>query len=194
MLLTTVPDLTSVPVHPAKPRRPFANDKLAREFDQYTLPTPVGEPRIIRESSACRCTFNVMPEKSVDEVLRIKEYRAWDNYVEGVFDREYSSSMLRSPQHLVMLTTLAHVQKLAYVWACHHFGFDYDPFGLEKVKFWWTRTNIRLPGLITQEHDVVQWFHVPRIQRVSDTTYHLLVASGVGDGAFISAETPMYII
>lgn len=161
---------------------------------RVTLPNSGDPIAIVRENSILRCEFNVMPHKPVAESLFIKEYRVWPWYVEGIFDREYASSMLNSPQHLVFLTALAHTQKLAYVWAAHHFGFGYETGAPEKVKFWWNRVNIKLPKLITTEVGCVQTFEVTRFRRLSDKKYSLHFEMRVESGLFVEGSTPVFVI
>ncbi|MEM7192787.1 MAG: hypothetical protein AAF405_07985, partial [Pseudomonadota bacterium] len=100
---------------------------------------------VVPEAVDNEMTFNVMPERPVKEVLHIREYRLGDHYAEAHFDRSYHSSMLKSPSHLIFLSAVAHLQKIVYVYACHHLGLEYDPHGPEKLKIWPTTVNIEMP-------------------------------------------------
>lgn len=156
---------------------------------------PEGPPKwVVTEATTCWCGFNVMPERPVNETLHLKEYRVWPWYVEATFDREYSSAMLKSPQHFVILTALAHTQKLAYVWLVHHLGLGYEVGGPEKVKVWWNRVEMRMPKLCTQESDVVQSLQVTRFRHVKDKRYLMHVELKVTDAIVIVATTPVYVI
>ena len=137
--------------------------------------------KIISEWSETKISFNVMPGKNVKETLHIKEYRVWENRVEGIFDREYSSSMIRSPDHLIFLTALVHLQKLIYVFLCHKLGFEYDPHGDEKLKIWPTRIDTGIPSMIRKKTNLVQSFEATDFYRRPDGSFFLTGISRVGD-------------
>ena len=137
--------------------------------------------KIISECSENKISFNVMPGKHVKETLHIKEYRVWEHRVEGIFDREYFSSMTRSPDHLIFLTALVHLQKLLYVFLCHKFGFKYDPFGDEKLKIWPTRIDTGIPSMIRKKTNLVQSFEATDLHRRPDGSFFITGISRVGE-------------
>src|SRR4051812_49354203 len=100
----------------------------AKYLDDLSIINHSREPeRVIQDNSEVELTFNVMPNRPVTEKLKIREYRLWDRYAEATLDREYFSSMEKSPNHLVFLTACAHFQKICYVYLTHEFGFEYGP-------------------------------------------------------------------
>jgi hypothetical protein len=137
--------------------------------------------KIISESSENEISFNVMPGKHVKETLHIKEYRVWENRIEGIFDREYFSSMTRSPDHLIFLTALVHLQKLIYVFLCHKFGFEYDPQGAERLKIWPTKIDTGIPSMVRKKTNLVQTFELANLYRRPDGSFFLTGVSRVGD-------------
>ncbi|MCC6228318.1 MAG: hypothetical protein IT432_03730 [Phycisphaerales bacterium] len=153
-----------------------------------------GVPTVIRESSTIDMAFNTMPERPVRERLELREYRIWDRHIEAEFDREYSSSMRNSPQHLILFTALAHTQKLLYVWGCQHFGFKYESGASEQFKMWWTKTTIRMPKLVTTQRACVQWLYVDELKRLRDKKFVCRGLMGVEDGLAAAWETPIFLI
>src|SRR5579884_1602489 len=97
------------------------------ETPEIDLPSVVGLPRkengespiVVVDRATQEIQFNVMPARPVSETLRPKEYRIWNRYIEAEFDREYYSSMLNSPDHLIFLTALIQVQRIVYIYLCH---------------------------------------------------------------------------
>ena len=75
-----------------------------------------GFAKVIEENTQNIVSFNVMPERNVTETLHIKEYHIKHREITGVFDREYETSMKHSPNHLIFLTALVHLQKLILLW------------------------------------------------------------------------------
>ena len=149
--------------------------------------------KIISESSENEISFNVMPGKHVKETLHIKEYRVWENRIEGIFDREYYSSMTRSPDHLIFLTALVHLQKLIYVFLCHKFGFEYEPQGDEKLKIWPTKIDTAIPSMVRKKTNLVQSFEVSDFYRRPDGSFFLTGISRDGD-LVIDGEALVFLL
>lgn len=149
--------------------------------------------RVIQEEANISLSFNVMPDRPVQETLFIREYRVWDRYVEATFDRTYHSSMRASPSHLIFLTALAHTQKLLYVAICHEFGIPYDPNGPERFKMWPTKVEVKIPVMITQEQDLVQRLYIREIKKRDDKTYKLSIESRIGSLS-ITAQVPLFFL
>jgi hypothetical protein len=129
--------------------------------------------KVILEKTVNHLIFNVVPDRQVSETLFIKEYRIWDGHIECLFDREYKSAMVRSPDHLIFLSSLIHLQKLIYVYMCYRLDLPYDPFKPEVLKVWPTRTDCRIPKLVRERTDLIQTFHVQSLTRRSDGNYFL---------------------
>ena len=94
--------------------------------------------------------FNVLPGKDVKEDIIIKKYILKKRYIETIFDRNYSSDMTQSPDHLIFLSTLVHLQKMIYIYLCYEFGLSMKLEDNEKLKIWPTNINIKMPKMITK--------------------------------------------
>jgi hypothetical protein len=135
--------------------------------------------KIITETSLNDLQFNVMPERPVHETLKIKEYRVADGYIESIFDRSYSSSMLKSPDHFIFLSGLIQAQKLAYILLCHEFGLPYEADGPEQFKIWPVNiSNISIPKLIRKKTDLTQKLWRTDFKKLGPNTY---LGSGMSD-------------
>lgn len=121
-------------------------------------------PKVIRENTENNIKFNVMPGKSVEETLYIREYRVKENSIECTYDREYHSDMERSPNHLIFTNMLTHSQKLLYVYLCHYFNMAYDPYAPEKFKIWPTHIDIKMPSLVRKNKGVTQVLYIINIE------------------------------
>lgn len=100
--------------------------------------------------------FNVMHGAPVTERLDNLRYETGPDFIEATFDREYSSSMTKSPSHLIFLSVLVQWQRLIYIHVCQLFGRDPFEEGAEHFKIWPTKANILLPDLLREEEDLVQ--------------------------------------
>jgi len=150
--------------------------------------------KVIRDNSTVELSFNVMPDRPVREKLTIKEYRLWHRYAEAVLDREYFSSMEKSPDHLIFLTGCAHSQKLLYVYLNHELGFDYVPHEKERVKYWPTHVDVKMPRMVRQNRDVVQKLSVTRIEWVDGKVAEIDFVSTFNDLVTIEAKGKIYLI
>jgi hypothetical protein len=146
----------------------------------------------VREATRVRMAFNVMPDKPVEETLFIREYRIWDRYIEATFDRQYVSSMEKSPSHLIFATALAHTQKLLYVYACHEFGVPYDPYGPERFKLWPTKVEVKMPQMVREEADLVHCLYLTDIKHVGDRVFKFFVKSRINNLIAIDGEVPVF--
>lgn len=154
-----------------------------------------GEPtQIITDDSTNHVAFNVMPDLPVKETLFIKEYRIWDGYMEAVFDREYHSSMARSPDHLMFVTVLVHMQKMLYVYLCYKFGLDYKPSERERIKIWPTVIRIEMPQLITKSRDIVHRLQVADLYQRNEKSYYIAGTTTVENIVKLDGEAVVYLI
>jgi hypothetical protein len=153
------------------------------------------EPRaIIRDDSKIECGFNVLPNKPVSETFKLKEYRVWDSYAEATFDREYISSMKKSPDHLIFLTGLVHTQKLIYVYLSQHWGFQYDPNGDEQIKIWPTSLQVEMPAMIRKNKNVVQKMWVKELREEKNDVFSITVSSTFHDLVTINGVCKIFKI
>lgn len=139
-------------------------------------------------------TFNVMPDRPVTEILHIHSYRVGDRYAEAHFDRSYHSSMLKSPSHLIFLSAVAHLQKIIYVFACHHLDLGYDPSGPEKLKIWPKAVNVEMPKMIRNETDLVHRVYFDEFEHLGEKRYYIKTRSNVNGLLHINGETPLYVL
>ena len=151
-------------------------------------------PSVVTENTSCALQFNVMPGMPVTETLKIKEYRVWDRYVEASFDRDYESAMSNSPDHLVFLTALVHMQKLTYVALCRELGIEYVPGAPERFKLWPTKLDVKIPRLFSESKNVVQKLWIRRFTKIDDTTYRCVCETRVDDALVIQASGPVYVL
>ena len=87
-------------------------------------------------------SFNVLPDKSVKEDIIVKKYILKERSIEAIFDRKYYSEMAQSPDHLIFLSALVHLQKMIYIYLCYEFGLSMKLEENEKLKIW--PTNIKM--------------------------------------------------
>ena len=154
--------------------------------------TATTELTVIKEQHESHLEFNVMPGKSVREDLLVHEYRVGHRYAEAHFDRRYSSSMAKSPSHLIFLSVQVHTQKLLYVALCHEFGLPYAPNAPELFKMWPTKVEVRIPTLIADEDGLVQKLWIRDVKPVRDGVYKIYVETRVGT-LQLSAEVPTFM-
>lgn len=116
----------------------------------------LGGGRFVPTSHVQELSFNVMPDSPVTEELRIVHYLLGESFAEAHFDREYRSSMFKSPSHLIFLSVLVQWQRLIYIHACEKLGRDPFEEGVEHFKVWPTKIEIKLPDLVREEDALVQ--------------------------------------
>lgn len=138
--------------------------------------------------------FNVMPDRMVRETLTVREYRVGDKYIEALFDREYTSEMLRSPDHLTAPLVQIHSQKLLYAYLCHHFNLPYSPTGPELLKIWCTRFTMELPKLVREGRDLLQKMHILRIDDRGDKRFEVEIKTDIENIITMHAVAAVYII
>ena len=138
-----------------------------------SIPDTFPKPEIIQDKAEINCSFNVMNGRSVSEKFSVKEYRIWDRYGEATLDREYFSSMEKSPDHLIFLTGLIHSQKLLYLLLSKEFGFEYSPDKKEDLKIWPTSINIEMPKMVRKNQDVVQKMWINGIKPKGNNQYEV---------------------
>ena len=148
---------------------------------------------ILPENHDCRCSFNVMPDRPVEETMKVREYRYRKGYVEAHFDREYRSSMSASPSHLIFLTALAHTQKMLYLALCREFDLPYDPQGAELFKMWPTKVEVKIPTLLAQEKDLVQKLWLRSVKRLPNGACRAVIDTRV-DTMQIHAVVPVFML
>lgn len=148
---------------------------------------------VLPEEHDSFCSFNVMPNRPVEETLKVREYRCGPGYVEAHFDREYRSSMQASPSHLIFLTALAHTQKMLYLALCRELDLPYDPNGAELFKMWPTKIQVKIPTLLAQEKDLVQQLWLRSIKKLPNGARRAVIDVRV-DTMQIHAVVPIFML
>jgi hypothetical protein len=149
---------------------------------------------VIRDGSTVSMQFNVMPERTVTETLRFKEYRVWPNYVEADFDRSYESEMEKSPSHHIFLSAEAHAQKLAYIALAASFGCPYVPTEKEYFKIWWTSCFCNIPKMIRSENNLQQVLWVTEFVKTGPKAYQFEAYSRVCESMEILGRAGVFLI
>jgi hypothetical protein len=151
-------------------------------------------PRLIVGGAELSVAFNVYDSLPVRERLLLKQYRIWRRDVEAVFDREYSSAMLQSPDHMIFLTAMVHLQRMAYIWICCELAGTYEPAAPEKFKIWPTSMNCSMPRMVRDSFDVIQTLKVISFEHRANGSYHMAGVSTVGGGIRIEATATVFSI
>lgn len=151
-------------------------------------------PLEINENGLCQLSFNVMDGRQVNENLHIKKYKVWPGYIEAQFDREYFSSMEKSPNHLIFLTGLIHSQRILYVYLCSYFGITYFGQDSEKFKIWPTGVSVDLTAMVTDTKNVTHKMLVEKIVRVGPRKYLVSARSKFNDHIETSGDCLIYDI
>ena len=145
-----------------------------------------------RSKSSIR--FNVLPGKSVKEDIIVKKYILKERSIEAIFDRKYYSEMAQSPDHLIFLSTLVHLQKMIYIYLCYEFGLSMKLEENEKLKIWPTNININMPKMITKNEDISQVIKIKNLRKTSPKTYFGKCESSIDNIVTISADALIYTI
>ena len=138
--------------------------------------------------------FNVLPGKNVKEDIIVKKYILKERYIEAIFDRKYQSDMVQSPDHLIFLSTLIHLQKMIYIYLCYEFGLSMKLEENEKIKIWPTNININMPKMITQTKDISHAIKIKSLRKTGSKTYFGKCESSVNGIVKISADALVYTI
>jgi len=128
---------------------------------------------IINENSEQIIQFNVMPNKKVNETLKINRYIVSNNKIQAFFDRNYKTDMLKSPNHFIFLSALVNLQKMIYILMCKHLNIEYSPLEPEKLKIWPIKTDVDMNGMIRKKKNVMQDFKVESIEKLANNKYIL---------------------
>jgi len=165
--------------------------ELARR-SQFVVPS---EPplAVLLANETVELRFNVMPERFVQETLFTKTYRIWKGYAEALFDRDYKSEMLASPDHLIFLTALTHTQKLAYVCMAYELGFSPEPNAKERFKFWPTDVRVTMPQMVTQSSNLCQQLWVYDKRHISGNKYQVKCRTLIGSMEILIDSTMLML-
>ncbi len=151
-------------------------------------------PLVIEDTTIQEIQFNVMPERPVSEILRPKEYRIWNRYIEAEFDRQYYSSMLSSPDHLIFLTSLIQVQRMVYIYMCHERRLRYEPLKPELLKVWPTNINVEMPKMVTETSGLVHRLRLTKLRQLDGKRFFAESKSDVNGVIEISASAFIHLL
>ena len=146
------------------------------------------------DQSKSSLSFNVLPGKNVKENIIVKKYILKERYIKSVFDRKYQSDMAQSPDHLIFLSTLIHLQKMIYIYLCYEFGLSVKLEDNEKLKIWPTNIQIDMPKMITKTEDISHTIEIKSLRKTGGKTYFGKCESSIDDIVKISADALIYTI
>ena len=146
------------------------------------------------DKSKSSISFNVLPGKNVKEDIIVKKNILKERYIKAIFDRNYHSEMAQSPDHLIFLSTLVHLQKMIYIYLCYEFGLSMKLDENEKLKIWPTNININMPKMITKNEDISQIINIKNLRKTGPKTYFGKCESSIDDIVTISADALVYVI
>ena len=150
--------------------------------------------KTIEDNSIQGLKFNVMHKKDVQERLIFKKYIIKENRIETYFDREYKTSMKKSPDHYIFLSSLINLQKMIYLLMCDRFNISYSKNDEEKIKIWPTSVDVRMNGIIRKKKNIMQDFELTSISQVSDGKYQISGKSSAESTLLLKGEALIYII
>jgi hypothetical protein len=102
--------------------------------------------------------------------------------------------MKRSPDHLIFISAMVQIQKMASVFICHRFSLNYDPHGVEQAKFWPTKITVEMDRLVRKSKKLVQKVWFSDIRERYENAYVMDVKSDNEGIIKITAELPFFII
>ena len=178
------------------------NEKIYSNDNYLTLPIVYNNPyeadykpkKIIQENSSQNIRFNIMPDRYVDEKIDVKEYRIWDNAIEVLFNRDYRTDMINSPNHLTFLSSLLNLQKMVYVFMHDYLSLDYDKNGEELIKVWPAKLDIKMPKMILKKENLRHLMLIKSIQKIKNNRYRVYADTMVGGIVTISGEALIVVL
>ena len=173
----------------------YENRAIDRIFsDKNLYPKEIEIDVLGTDQSNSSIEFNVLPGKNVKEDIVVKKYILKERYIKAVFDRDYQSDMAQSPDHLIFLSTLIHLQKMIYIYLCYEFGLSIKLEENEKLKIWPTNIKIDMPKMITKKKDISHTIRIKSLRKTGSKTYFGKCESSVDGIVKISADALVYTI
>ena len=173
----------------------YENTAINKIFSRKNLyPKEIEIDVLGTDQSSSSIMFNILPGKNVKEDIIIKKYILKERYIEAVFDRKYHSDMAQSPDHLIFLSTLVHLQKMIYIYLCYEFGLSMKLEDNEKLKIWPTNININMPKMITETEDISHAIKIKSLRKTGSKTYFGKCESSINGIVRISADALVYTI
>ena len=164
-------------------------------IDKNPFVTPIVKgARVISDRSVQNLKFNVMHGKDVEEKLTFKKYIINGNKIETYFDRQYKTSMRKSPDHYIFLSSLVNLQKMIYLLMCDKFNLSYSKNDEEKIKIWPTSVDVRMNGIVRKKNNIMQDFELLSIYQISDNKYSISGNSSAESTILLKGEALVYLI
>ncbi len=150
--------------------------------------------KTINENSEVKATFNIMPDKIIEEKFLIKEFRIGTRFIEATFDRKYLSEMNNSPSHVTMTVIPLLTQKICYAWLCHELNFLYEPNKKELLKIWPTWLEFKYPKLEDKKDNITYTVEFQKFKKIQKKRYFAKITSTVENTFEINAEAHIIIL
>lgn len=150
--------------------------------------------RTFDDNSSQSLSFNVLPNRHVNECLTPNQYSVGRRIARVLFSREYETQMEKSPSHMVFLSALVQWQKLVYLVMCEEHGLEYDPSGPEIFKIWPTDVRCCLPVLVRDEESLFQDAVMSRQEKLADDRWTIEGFSTVNSRLGFLARASVYRI
>jgi len=149
---------------------------------------------IIKDNSRQRLSFNVLPNKFVEETLMIDRYVIDGNKIQVYFDRLYKTDMKKSPNHYIFLSSLINLQKLVYLLMCEKFNIKYSEHDDEKFKIWPLQTSIEMKGMVRDSINIMQDFIIDDFKKINDRKYYIHGKSSTKSIINITGSALVYVL
>ena len=183
---------------------PYIDNSIIKDYESEAInhifsnknlyPKNIEIPILMSNQSSSSITFNVLPGKNVKEDIIVKKYILKKRYIKAIFNRRYQSDMVQSPDHLIFLSTLIHLQKMIYIYLCYEFGLSMKLEENERLKIWPTNLKIKMPKMITKKKNISQIIQIKSLRKTGSKTYFGKCESSVDDTVIISADALIYTI
>ena len=139
-------------------------------------------------------SFNILPNRNVNEHINVKKYILKRRSIEAVFDRIYYSDMLHSPDHLIFLSALIQLQKMIYIYLCYEFNYPFSLDEDEKLKIWPTNISIDMPKMITKNKNISHKIEISSLRKLNSCTYFGKCNSSIENIISIKADAMISIV
>ncbi|WP_395074675.1 hypothetical protein [Hyphococcus sp.] len=145
-----------------------------------------------KDESTQNLSFNVMPNRHVNETLSSNEYSVGSRIARVEFNRDYETQMDKSPSHMVFLSALVQWQKLIYLAMCEEHGIDYEAASKEHFKIWPTDVRCCLPVLVREEKGLYQDTVIFKYENVAEDKWIVEAFSTVNSRLGFLARASVY--
>ena len=166
---------------------------VTADIHKFKISTP-DTKSVITDNTRQSLRFNVLSNKFVEETLIFNKYVVENSAIEVYFDRLYKTDMKKSPDHYIFLSALINLQKMIYLIMCKRFNVTYVPEESEKFKIWPLKTNIDMKGMVRDNINIMQDFHIDTFDKISDRKYYLEGKSSTHSTINIIGSAYIYLL